>query len=711
MSAQASRRLLSRLYQDLAELQDNPYPGVAVFTDDANFRKLCLVLTPPSGPWCGLALHFDVELPGDWPLYPPKVRSSVYDIDHPNLFGSYICCDLLKPVGSGGANYTGGYSPALTLRGLFLQFLTFFSSTQVEQDYGGIVQIGDYKTTYYLLEDQAKKHLYPCHESQCPCNFRPYQQLLDNFWKAEPSEEVVINPWDPLAGARPAVSAKRLPGQHQLVRKIEWLNPRWTYTFQAISTWTCTNCSYGTSDLPHHQPTEARSTVTSDQTIPAILLAPPAQCKISTLNDDTLADLASYLPSESVISFSLAYPRFHQLASHLHVLLRRELNCFFLRTPLNESILGIGISLDTGARTLASDFDWLSMEAFDTFKIRTSIQKRSFDFFLPLAFSRPHFNRVQPEVRKRLTAIDTALWNAEAVISRKAKRPSNRRACPPSKPYQAVDVLYRMMNNIVVSLMKSCDDTMQPKGQRGAQTLLHASEKAVISYCHLFHLLIRLCGSTPAILNDATWKVRDFIAKPQTRRKDQTPDMGELIVLIMLILVLPPIDNQPPLEWEGICGKFLEEAITRNARWVLAEAPELEVMEAGANDYRLTRTFYHSKTSLRLIMFQVSFLRMFLSTYSSNLSRLDDNYGFAEKELPERMVVEIKEIYAVDTWPKFFHRVQFAKGSKFTKATFTDMLRKTVQESAARGYHPRCRNMAQLKWNRTELEKTANARA
>lgn len=61
-----SRPLLARLYSDLAELLDSPYPGVAVFTDDADIRKLCLVLTPPSGPWKDLSLHFDVELPDNW---------------------------------------------------------------------------------------------------------------------------------------------------------------------------------------------------------------------------------------------------------------------------------------------------------------------------------------------------------------------------------------------------------------------------------------------------------------------------------------------------------------------------------------------------------------------------------------------------------------------------------------------------------------------
>lgn len=66
MSSQTSRRLLARLSKDIEELQDSPYPGVAVFTDDADFRNLCLVLTPPSGPWKDLSLHFNVVLPDGW---------------------------------------------------------------------------------------------------------------------------------------------------------------------------------------------------------------------------------------------------------------------------------------------------------------------------------------------------------------------------------------------------------------------------------------------------------------------------------------------------------------------------------------------------------------------------------------------------------------------------------------------------------------------
>jgi len=103
--------------------------------------RFCLHLCPGSGPYKGLRLHFDVQLPDIWPARPPKVRSSV-SINHPNVFGSWICCDLLE-VHQPAAGYTGGYTPALTLCGLFMQFLTFFSSEKIEQEYGYWVSLGD----------------------------------------------------------------------------------------------------------------------------------------------------------------------------------------------------------------------------------------------------------------------------------------------------------------------------------------------------------------------------------------------------------------------------------------------------------------------------------------------------------------------------------------------------------------------------------------
>jgi ubiquitin-protein ligase len=56
---------LARLRLDFSELVASPYPGVSVHLDESNMYRFCLHLLPNSGPYKGLRLHFDVELPSD----------------------------------------------------------------------------------------------------------------------------------------------------------------------------------------------------------------------------------------------------------------------------------------------------------------------------------------------------------------------------------------------------------------------------------------------------------------------------------------------------------------------------------------------------------------------------------------------------------------------------------------------------------------------
>ncbi|KAG6849936.1 hypothetical protein H0H93_003465 [Arthromyces matolae] len=675
-----SHSLRTRLLKDLRELEDSPYPGVAVFIDDADIRKLCLVLTPPSGPWKDLSLHFDVVLPPDWPKNPPSVRTSVVGIDHPNFFGDYICCDLLKSQSGLEAGYTGG--PALTLRGLFLQFLTFFSSTSVEQDCGEPIHIGDYTVSRYIHEDLLASTLIEggrgVHISD--------QLKMEQQWVASTSQETFLATYN-LHGRAVTHYAKHMPIGPRLHRLCS-VNPRWFTTYESISKWQCSKCPYGSQAFPVHQQAQNNRENTSDSKDHG---APSPQCLLDVLNDDILVELTTHMPSESVVDFAAAYPRFHHLITATRELLQRELRCFFLRTSIRESTVGIGVALQPKSRTLSSDFDWLSKEAFIHFRVRKSIQKREFQYFLPLAFSPSHFERAQGDIWLHLKTLDDAVRTAEATTAARRTVQGggaiSRPLIAPRQAHEVVGVVYRMMNNIVVSLMKSCDDAFNSR-KRQTQTLLHASERAVVSYCQLFHLSLSLIRVTPAILHDATRRLRRFIMAPTSRCKSEFPDLGELIVLINLVLACPPVDHATPMSWQLLNGPFLEEAITRNVRWVLSDNPELEVLENGASDYRLYKTFQASRTSLRLIMFQITFLDVFVKTYAgSKVKHLDENYGFPEPEIPERMVKEINAIYRVATWPGFFQRVQYVGGMSFGNEKMTRLLRDAVQKSAAKGYH------------------------
>lgn len=124
---------MQRLRQDIAEVQNVPYPNIAIHLDDNDITQACLILTPERSS----ALHLTVRFPVEYPLQAPNVtiQSSVV---HPNVFGNYICASIL--------NTEEGWTPAYTLKGIAIQLLSFFSSDQIEQEYGGHVDLNEYRS-------------------------------------------------------------------------------------------------------------------------------------------------------------------------------------------------------------------------------------------------------------------------------------------------------------------------------------------------------------------------------------------------------------------------------------------------------------------------------------------------------------------------------------------------------------------------------------
>jgi hypothetical protein len=123
-----------------------------------------------------------------------------------------------------------------------------------------------------------------------------------------------------------------------------------------LTSWKCRKCPYGSPQLAMNQPT----------LYPRHSLN-PLTCGLDGLTDDSMYELSHRMTSKSLTSFCRAYPRFRAITDAHRVLLRH-------------------------ARSLSSDFAWLSMETFDNHRVRSSIEKRHFEYFLPLAFSPANFN-------------------------------------------------------------------------------------------------------------------------------------------------------------------------------------------------------------------------------------------------------------------------------------------------------------------------------
>ncbi|KAK7048446.1 ubiquitin-CONJUGAT-2 domain-containing protein [Favolaschia claudopus] len=547
---------------------------------------------------------------------------------------------------------------------------------QIDQDYGGPIEIGEAVTVWFAREsDLQGNRVSETDRKKRTRAGDAIQAALADEWEKDPRPVQVIQQTISEVGPLLQTTKSSHPSPKRLHR-IEEKNFRWTSTYKQIRDWQCQRCTYGTEKLPHC----VAAGTTSNTVDAGPSSTPPSSCHLDQLSDDDIYELALRLPSESLTTFSAAYPRLHNIVESVHLLVQRELRCFFLRTGIHYSVLGIGVAFDPRTRILSSDFDWLSQRAFTDYGIRKSVQKRDFTFFLPLAFSREHFTRVHPQIWKHLEEIDSAVQKA----AKGTEQPQR------SQRHEVVAVVYRMMTNIVVSLMKSCD-TAYSSGRRGAPNprIVHASEKAVVAYCHLFHLVISLCRTDPQILDDATTCLRNFIEHETARMKTEVPDLGELIVLFMLVSCCPPVGSAPPITWEQLAWPFLEEVLIRNSRWILKDTPCLEIMEEGPSEYRLAETLLRSKTSLRLVMFQITFLDMFSKAYgaSGDITRLDNNYGFPEPEFPERMVEEAKAMYAIDAWPAFFEKVRCEQGAALSTEELSEILRGAIKTSETRQYH------------------------
>lgn len=171
----APNALQRRLLSDIAEMKQDPYPNVHLHFNDANILHACLILTPEDED----PLHLAISFNKDYPLSAPNITIQSR-VDHPNVFGQYICATML--------NTDEGWTPAYTLKGIVVQLLSFFTSDSLDQDHGGsAINLAQWRRQE---ADQRRRrgqqyltaHAYSCHF----CGFGPN-------WMPPQSENVDVD--------------------------------------------------------------------------------------------------------------------------------------------------------------------------------------------------------------------------------------------------------------------------------------------------------------------------------------------------------------------------------------------------------------------------------------------------------------------------------------------------------------------------------------
>lgn len=396
--------------------------------------------------------------------------------------------------------------------------------------------------------------------------------------------------------------------------------------------------------------------------------SPVTDGPITNLSDEILVMLCETLEDETLVNFSRAWNRIggpSGLVSRFNIVRNRELQCFVFKNQFQDpnTKLGVGVRVENRGRngTIASEFDLLSWEAFSKHKVHTSVQGVKAPLWLPLPISRSHYARVQRETIRSLVQIGDAA----------------RMSSPP-----CATVIYHFMTDIIVKLS---DTTTSTSRQDHMTTLKHASEKAIESYFHLFHILLCLASCDESIVRNANSMLQNFL-NGQTS-KLHCPNLGHLLLAVLI----------SDVEFtQELLMAIIRETITRNVVWMLdrrgANMADLAYLEPDAVcEHRISQTFQACKTSYRLLMFFNLFRRTIARGTGSDqkslavmCDELFEAHGAPPFGAAALLAAQVKDIQKVDDFYTFFKVMDIQNLP--TRPELTKLLRDCVGASMDAGY-------------------------
>ncbi|KAJ3014492.1 UNVERIFIED_CONTAM: hypothetical protein HDU68_000246 [Siphonaria sp. JEL0065] len=607
-SVTQSNPSLRRILIELKELQTSPLIGITVTPHDTDVRLLCVTMIPQEGIYKGIPLHLGVNLINGYPTQSPVVTIDTL-ITHPNVFSrTFICCDLLKGrLFTDSKGRVSGYSPAYSLGTILLQLMSFFSATNIEQDWEGVyTNSADESARVNAIENVERFSCVKCgykgNEMAAKANVMDMDESVD---QADVGLEQRV-----LGSAGGALGG-----------------------------------------------------------LASVLT-------IETIPNEVLLEIADHMAVEDIIKLSRAVPRFGELVAAHSLKIRRDQKCFFYKTGCKDATLGVGIWMAEKGRNRdmkPADFDLLSYSAFQS-GVRQTIWGSGFTHFLPLALTPQHLSRGLPILQDTLFQLDNGRSHKFT-------------------PDVGLRVLSKLINLMVVDLMKEMDASISSDGDSRfsataapRKTKLIASEKALTGYSQLLHLLLSLCHVYPEITKTAETQLGNFLTDKDSRGKNNVPNLGEFLVLLFC---------QSKYTWSELALPVFRECSTRNVVWMLepkhGNKPFLAFFEPDASsDFRLSQTFSAQQTSLRLLMFQVLFMKRIglgKQTPMELLAQLNRRFGYPEPTLAETLVEDIKGIYAVKSFNAFLPLVGIPLP---TKEYFSRFLKDAIVASEQKRYH-KCR--------------------
>jgi len=328
--------------------------------------------------------------------------------------------------------------------------------------------------------------------------------------------------------------------------------------------------------------------------------------------------------------------------------LREELRCFFTKVSFTEKPLGFGLSVRRNTRTqqiqtIKSNFDLLSIYAFNNLHVRKSAANLSFAYWMPVFINPEHGVKAYPLAKKAISMIyegNTTQF----------------------QPFMVLDILPKIMTTLVVEL-----------AQEGL-----ASIKELQGFMAVHRLLLRFVEEFPELRDMATKKIQAFIADEKNRHKDVVPALGEFICLLMI----------SHIGWDELKGAYLEESFQRGVLWIINDYPELAKLEADpqVDVDRVDKSFSVGHVGHRLLLFWIYIAEGIASPkrdFAQVCQSYDENYGFPTEQQVQDLQARFKWLDAnIHSFDIYFKELRVQP-----PADLCAVLRESIKKSQARGYH------------------------
>lgn len=333
-------------------------------------------------------------------------------------------------------------------------------------------------------------------------------------------------------------------------------------------------------------------------------------------------------------------------------LLEEEVVCFHTRLRLSkgETVLGAGVTISrlprTGEiRSVSTTLDLLSLQAYMKCGVRKSLSNEKFTHFLPLYFGL--------EKEKTIFFAEHALGLICKGSSRKFEKG------------QILEVLPKMILTLIVDITSES---------------LHHSYKSIrmLMYAHrLFTLLLEKYPELNEVIDE---KLRKFIEEPESRIKDVTPNIGDLLVFLTV---------SQTYKWEDLKDAYLAEQMDRQVFWILKDIPELEKEgDAQIEDARIEASFKSTIVGYRITMVSKLFNTNVIEKYGKDFGKLnefmDARYCRLSNEDEVSFKRDIEDVFEVKGFLGYYNIV----GQEIPdKKTLSERLRQATKNSALKKYH------------------------